>query len=137
MPRKTVKKIEEIETATANITLGNIIAIIVVIALVGLGAWGVAKYNNNRVVTPNVAAAQTLAYDCNDGQTVLSVLKDKAEIKTLDSDLGVYVDEINGTANDNGGFWIYYVNGTMGQVGVDQYQCKTGDKVEWRYEKLL
>lgn len=129
MPQKAKEKIE--------LNVGNIIAIIVVIVLIGLGAWGVAKHNAKKTVTPAVAAAQTLSYDCNEGQTALDILKTKAEIKTQDSDYGVYVDEINGAANDNGGFWIYYVNGEMGQVGADQYQCKTGDKVEWRFEKLL
>jgi len=127
------KKIEN-QQNQINIGLGNIIAIVVLVGLLILAGWGISKYSKDSV--PQVAAAQTLDYDCSEGQTALGVLKEKAEVKTQDSDYGVYVDEINGTANDDGGFWIYYINGEMGEVGADQYSCQDGDKIEWRFEKL-
>lgn len=133
MPKKTTKTIKE----TTPINIGNIIAMIILVAIIGLGGIYLAKYNANRNPAKQVAAAQTINYDCNEGQTVLSVLEEKAEIKIQNSDYGVYVDEINGAANGDNGFWIYYVNSEMGQVGADQYQCKTDDKIEWRFEQLL
>lgn len=138
MPKKTKKIIEEkiiFPPSSGSFGLGNIIAIIFLIALFGLGGIYLGKYNSQNP-TQKVAATQSINYDCNEGQTVLTVLKEQAEIKTQDSEYGVYVDEINGITNDEGGFWIYYVNGEMGQVGADQYNCQTGDQVEWRFEKL-
>ncbi len=137
MPRVKKETIKQTQERVMPIGIGNIVAIIILVAIVGLGGIYLSRYNAKRTPASNVAAAQSIAYDCNEGQTVLNILKEKADVKTQDSDYGVFVDEINGTTNNNGGFWIYYVNGEMGQVGADQYSCKADDKVEWRFEKLL
>lgn len=123
---------------TIDLKIGNIIAIIILIGLIGLGGGYLAKHNQAKVSAPqSVAAVQTISYDCEEGQTALTVLKDDNEVKTQDSELGVFVDEINGVKNGDGSFWIYYVNGEMGQVGAEEYQCQAGDKIEWRFEKIM
>lgn len=128
---------DENVSQTIDFKIGNILAIIILIVLVGLGTVYLAKYNSAQVPAPAVSNAQIISYDCAEGQTALAVLQDDNEVKTQDSDYGVYVDEINGTKNGDGSFWIYYVNGEMGQVGAEQYQCTNNDKIEWRFEEIM
>ena len=51
--------------------------------------------------------------------------------------LGFFVEEIMGISSDpaTGTYWTYYVNGEMAQVGVSDYVLRSGDTVEWKYEK--
>lgn len=52
------------------------------------------------------------------------------------SGLGFFIEEINGLKNKPAGEnWLYYVNGQPAQVGVSYYVIKTGDMIEWKYEK--
>lgn len=52
------------------------------------------------------------------------------------SELGFFVEKINGVKNDPAGKnWIYYVNGQPAQIGVSNYLIKTNDIIEWKYEK--
>ncbi len=52
-------------------------------------------------------------------------------------DMGFFIDEINGTKNDDGAglYWIFYVNGNTADVGASDYIIKDGDYIEWKYEK--
>lgn len=126
-------------TERPSISLSNVIAIVVVIVIIVAIGFGVDKYTKARTkgAQPAVAAAQTVAYDCAEGKTALDVLKTTAKTNVQDSSLGAYVESINDTANSENQFWIFYVNGQIGTVGSDQYTCKDGDKIEWRYEKLF
>ncbi|HEC75976.1 MAG TPA: DUF4430 domain-containing protein [Thermoplasmatales archaeon] len=44
-----------------------------------------------------------------------------------------FVDSI-ANAGGNEKYWIYYVNGAMGEVGADKKIVKEGDLIEWRLE---
>jgi len=46
-----------------------------------------------------------------------------------------FIDSIAG-AGGNGRYWIYYVNGEMGEVGADKKIVYEGDKIEWRLEEF-
>ena len=48
--------------------------------------------------------------------------------------MGKLIEEINGVKNSGEKNWIYYVNGTLAQVGVSNYKIKSGDIVSWKYE---
>jgi hypothetical protein len=52
------------------------------------------------------------------------------------SGLGYFVEEINGTKNDNqaGQYWIYYINGQSAKVGISSYILKNNDLITWKYE---
>jgi hypothetical protein len=51
------------------------------------------------------------------------------------SELGFFVEEINGIKNDLAGKnWFYYINGRPAQVGISNYIIKPNDIVEWKYE---
>jgi len=51
--------------------------------------------------------------------------------------MGFFVEEINGLKNDNraGIYWIYYINGQSAKIGISNYIIKSGDIIEWKYEK--
>lgn len=52
------------------------------------------------------------------------------------SGLGVFIEEINGVRNNQGGMnWLYYVNGQPAKIGVSYYMVKANDVIEWKYEK--
>lgn len=44
-----------------------------------------------------------------------------------------FVDSIAGIGG-NGKYWIYYVNGKMGEVGADKKVVEEGDIIEWKLE---
>lgn len=48
---------------------------------------------------------------------------------------GVFVLEINGTANGDGGFyWQYWVDGVYGDRAADKKEVFNGDEVIWRHD---
>ncbi len=49
--------------------------------------------------------------------------------------LGFFVDSINGTHAEGGYNWMLYLNGKLSNTGASQTALKTGDAVEWKYEK--
>jgi len=51
--------------------------------------------------------------------------------------LGFFVEEINGKKNNanTNTYWIYYINGKAAGVGISNYILKTGDIINWKYEK--
>ena len=52
-------------------------------------------------------------------------------------DFGVFVEKIGDRANTKEKAWIYYINGKSGEVAADKQVLKSGDKIEWRYQKPL
>lgn len=114
----------------------NVVAIIVLIGLVGLGGHFLGRFDQNKKATTEISGVQTLSYEGENGKNALELLESKAKVETSDSSLGSFVMSINGTANTTDHFWMFYVNGQLASVGADQYQTKDGDKIEWRYEQL-
>ena len=49
--------------------------------------------------------------------------------------LGFFVDSIDGKKNAGGKYWVYYVNGVSATSGVSSQLVRTGDRIEWKYEK--
>lgn len=84
---------------------------------------------------PKEQKATYITYSGSNGQTALELLKQKATITTKDSSYGLYVDSIDGQAGGTGGkYWAFYINGTMSQVGANDYTTKDTDKLEWKFE---
>ena len=119
-----------------KIGLFNVIAIIVVIGLVGIGGHFLGRREQKKEPAPQIAAVQTVSYDGEDGQNALDLLKDKADVQAEESSIGSFVTEINGVRNSEDQFWMFYVNGELAPVAADQYETQNGDKIEWRYEKI-
>ena len=70
--------------------------------------------------------------------TVFDILKENIEIEYNNNySYGVFVESINGIKNgDDGKYWQYYINNTLGDVAADKKILKEGDNVEWRFEEV-
>lgn len=135
------KKIEVTENvsqkiATPSFGIVNVVAIIVVLVIFGLVGFWSSKNNSNSNTKQNVAAAQVVAYDGEDGKNALELLKNKAEIQTQDSSIGIFVVGINNISDSEDHFWLLYVNGELAQSTPDKLVTKNGDKLEWRFEQF-
>ena len=96
---------------------------------------------------PSLSQSSSLRIDYGEGRIVENVITVASEASVLESlrnlhevqikefDFGKLVEVIDGVKSGDGIYWIYYVNGTMGQVGANQYRLKPGDKIEWKLEK--
>lgn len=94
------------------------------------------------VISRETSQSVRVVSDFHEGITAFNLLKSKAEelninLKTKSyENLGVLVEAIGDTENgQDGKYWLYYVNGEMPQVAADKYLLKTGDKVEFKFEK--
>ena len=84
------------------------------------------------------------SFDANDGErTVFSGLLNHGEENNIevkynnDYSFGVFVESVAGIKNgDDGKYWQYYVNDTLGEVAADKKVLESGDKVEWRFEEV-
>lgn len=48
--------------------------------------------------------------------------------------LGSFLESIDGLKNQNGFYWMLYINGSSASVGMSHAQVVPGDRIEWRYE---
>lgn len=84
---------------------------------------------------------QTISIHVTPNETVLAVMSTLASTSDFTftghdyPGLGFFVDSINGTKNAGGKYWMLYVNGTSSATGVSATILRTGDTVEWKYEK--
>lgn len=92
-------------------------------------------------VQPSAPAITEISLTVGETTTVYEALEKTAAEKgwivaTKDYDFGKLVESIAGSANNQAAAWIYYVNGKAGDKSADKYELKSGDKIEWRYEKV-
>jgi len=84
--------------------------------------------------------------ETKEGSSLFEVMeeikKESVEGKIFDfkyketSGLGNFITEINGNKGTPGRYWIYYVNGKLGSVGVSNYIVKEGDIINWTQEGI-
>lgn len=85
-----------------------------------------------------VIMVEPLIYVSPDGgETAFEALQTLIEIEYDEYDFGVYIKSIGGVAGNDEYFWALYVNGEQAQAGADQTNLEAGDKMEWRYEKII
>jgi hypothetical protein len=67
--------------------------------------------------------------------SILASLTDENDIpmNVQQYDFGVFVSSIGGFESGSNKAWIYFVNGTSGNVAADKYFLEPGDLIEWRY----
>lgn len=70
--------------------------------------------------------------------TAFSVLKKTCENENINLeiqqyDFGVFVKKIDDFESTVDKSWIYFVNGTSGNVAADQYILNPDDVIEWKY----
>ena len=74
-----------------------------------------------------------------EGMTAFDLLNDRAEELSLETktyDIGIFIEAIGDKKNgEDGKYWLYYINGEMPMVSADNLEIKSGDKVEFKFEK--
>jgi len=58
-------------------------------------------------------------------------------LSTKQYDFGVFVTGVGDVMTTAEYGWIYYVNSVSGTVAADAYELKSGDQVEWKFEKSI
>jgi len=62
--------------------------------------------------------------------------QNKIKLQTKEYDFGILVEAIGDKANGQANkYWLYYVNGEMPMVAVNNYKLNPGDKVEFKFEE--
>lgn len=89
-----------------------------------------------KVTSPG--ADEQVAYDetvtIGEGSTALDVLQATGlELDAQQGDYGMFVNAVDGLANEGMKGWTYTVNGEQVQVPADQTYLNDGDVVEWSY----
>jgi len=77
---------------------------------------------------------EAIIYHGIDGKTVFELLSAQHDVDYTESDMGNFINAIDGVKNKGGKFWQYYINDQPGQIAADKAILSTGDKVEWRYK---
>ncbi len=116
----------------------NIVSKIVPAGLVVLAlTFGGSYYYKTVYNQPQSAAVveqKTIFYAGEDGKTVFDLLKEKYQVESTDSSMGVMINSINGLKATDKEFWLYSVNGQSGEVAADKFSTKTGDEIKWEYK---
>ncbi|MFZ2025483.1 MAG: DUF4430 domain-containing protein [Microgenomates group bacterium] len=68
---------------------------------------------------------------------IIGAEQNKQTVLTKQYDFGKFVTGINDVISNAEYGWIYYVNTVSGNVAADVYELKTGDQVEWKFEKSI
>lgn len=127
------------------------------IILVGLAFWGQIDFKNPLseirnsqnlaeqeaflTINDGITEPKTFKVKLEEGMTAFDLLQKKTQelninLKTQNYDLGVFIEAIGDKENGTDGqYWLYYVNGEMPQVAADKQIIKTGDNVEFKFEK--
>ncbi len=132
-----------------------IIAVVAMLAVSAAFAYYVAEYmpsnateGENRInvsLSINFSNGTVWHYNINVSEknaTVFSALLNAASIGGFTVKYTYYgqydsyfIDSIAGIGGE-GKYWIYYVNGKMGEVGADKKIVKEGDEIEWKLEEF-
>lgn len=76
-----------------------------------------------------------------EGMTAFDLLKNESEklslnLETETYDTGIFIKTIGDKENgQDNNYWLYYINGEMPTVSSDKIVIKSGDKVEFKFEK--
>lgn len=70
--------------------------------------------------------------EVEEGTILLDVMKEHYDLE----ESGGFISAINGYEQDTdaGKYWVFDVNGEMGEVGVAELELTDGDLVEWKLE---
>lgn len=69
-------------------------------------------------------------YDVSYGMTLLELMKE--QYRLVEEDGFIKCIEGNEQDEDKGLYWVFDVNGEMGEVGAADYELQEGDVVDWK-----
>jgi hypothetical protein len=110
----------------------------ILLVLIGLGALAsqVAQNHSPTTTSPSSTVTKTITYKGEDGKTVIELLERDHRVEKRDSEYGTFVTTIDGIAQTDNSFWLYYIDGQAATVAGDKAVTKNGQTIEWRYESF-
>jgi hypothetical protein len=77
-----------------------------------------------------------VSFTAEAGKSILEQTEQQTDAKVEDQGQGAYINAIGGLENgdQDGGVWIYYVNGLQPDTVPGDYITKGGELVEWKFE---
>lgn len=129
------------EARMRNKNIGLLAGIIVVLGVVAGVTLPKLTANEPAATPAPTASAQVVnkeivSFTGTEGKTALASLKEQHSVETKATTYGDMVVTINGLAADDTHYWAFYVNGVMANEGAGTYVPKTGDTLEFRWEKF-
>jgi hypothetical protein len=116
-----------------------VIGIVLVVAVAAI-VYGVTQpFSGEGTITATVTIENENEITCTAGIPVGSNVFDLMTACNIDfeEDKG-FVTSISGINQDAAAnkYWIYYINGEMGQVGAKEYTVQDGDEITWKLESF-
>lgn len=71
-----------------------------------------------------------------ESKSVLDVLMNSHSVEMKSSAMGAFVVAIDSIENGNDVYWMYSVNGDMGQVACDRFLTRPDDTIRWHFRIL-
>lgn len=115
------------------------LAVLIVGAVIGLAVPKHRAAATTPTPTPSasaVAPSKDIVIQAVDGQSALTAVEAQQSVEVKHYSFGDLVISINGLASTDTEGWTFYVNNVQSSVGAGDYMPKSGDKLEFRYEKF-
>ena len=77
---------------------------------------------------------KTIVLSGEEGKTVFDILSANHEVEYTESEMGIFINAIDGIENSGGHFWVYSINAEPGKIACNQAVVSDGDKIEWKYK---
>lgn len=123
--------------------LRYLLAGVLVVALVALGSLGlnqitgfIVSDGGSREVQVNIDYGEneeTFDVEIGPRDSALDALVRVATVDYEAKEMGAYITGINDVNQDDGHFWMYFVNGERPDVGCAYYHPVDGDVITFRY----
>jgi len=111
----------------------RIFVIINIILLITLAAFTLVWFINRDQEKP---MSTEVSFTAEADKSILEQTDKQTDAVIVDSGQGAYVESIGGLKNgdQNGGFWVYYVNGQQTDTVPGDYITTGGELVQWKFE---
>lgn len=70
-----------------------------------------------------------------DSSSVLEATLATHDVDFLSTASGAFVKAIDSIPGTDGYYWLYSVNGRMGKVAADRFDCGPGDTIRWHFRR--
>lgn len=79
--------------------------------------------------------SQSFNLNVSGNSTAFDALKGAMPIDYTDYGTGAFINGIGNTSNSDDHYWMFYVNGTLSDIGLSAYLINESVVIEMRYEK--
>ena len=117
----------------------NIVGIVVCAVIASSVLYGTTQMNGEGEVRAHLIIEDGSITECemdlSEGSTVFDLM---TACNIPFQEEGGFVTAINNVSQDTdaGTYWMYYINGELGQVGAGEYRVQDGDEITWKLEKF-